>query len=111
MNGGYMGNAQPPVILGQIWQSMLLRAGGGFLGMRKGLEGREMCRKKPSQALMHGRHVIRQLVAQHHALNPRVYGSVLRQEDKEDSDLDILVDPTPETTLFDLGGLQETLFR
>lgn len=68
-----------------------------------------MCQKKPSQALMHGSHVIRQLVAQHHALNPRVYGSVLRQEDKEDSDLDILVDPTPETTLFDLGGLQEAL--
>ena len=68
-----------------------------------------MCRKKPSQALMHGRHVILELVAQHRALNPRVYGSVLRQEDKEDSDLDILVDPTPETTLFDLGGLQEAL--
>lgn len=88
---------------------MLLRTGGRFLGMRKGLEGREMCRKKPSHALMHGRHVIRQIVAQHRALNPRVYGSVLRQEDKEDSDLDILVDPMPETTLFDLGGLQEAL--
>ncbi|WP_220668852.1 nucleotidyltransferase family protein [Paenirhodobacter hankyongi] len=58
---------------------------------------------------MQGRHVIRQLVAQHRASNPRVFGSVLRREDGEDSDLDILVDPMPQTTLFDLGGLQEAL--
>ncbi len=41
--------------------------------------------------------------------NPRVYGSVLHGTDTEDSDLDLLVDPLPETTLFDLGGLQEAL--
>lgn len=68
-----------------------------------------MCQKKPSLAFEQCRHVIRQLVAQHRASNPRVYGSVLRREDTEDSDLDILVDPMPETTLFDLGGLQEAL--
>lgn len=28
-----------------------------------------------------------------HASNPRVFGSVLRGEDTEDSDLDLLVDP------------------
>jgi len=33
---------------------------------------------------------------------------VLRREDTEDNDL-VLVDPMPETTLFDLGGLQEAL--
>ncbi|WP_434289899.1 nucleotidyltransferase family protein [Celeribacter sp. SCSIO 80788] len=75
----------------------------------EGFEGREMCQKKPSLAFEQCRHVIRQLVAQYRASNPRVYGSVLRREDTEDSDLDILVDPMPETTLFDLGGLQEAL--
>ena len=29
--------------------------------------------------------------------------------DGDDSDLDLLVDPSPETTLFDLGGLQVEL--
>lgn len=41
--------------------------------------------------------------------NPRVFGSVLRGEDREGSDLDILVDPLPGTTLLDLGGLQVEL--
>jgi len=68
-----------------------------------------MSHKRPSQALAFGRDVIRQLTVQYRALNPRVYGSVLRGEDREDSDLDILVDLRPEATLFDLGGLQEAL--
>lgn len=38
--------------------------------------------------------------------NPRVFGSVARGEDSEDSDLDILVDPAPKTSLLDLAGLQ-----
>jgi predicted nucleotidyltransferase len=38
--------------------------------------------------------------------NPRVFGSVLRGEDTEGSDLDILVDPAPRTSLLDLAGLQ-----
>ena len=33
----------------------------------------------------------------------------MRGEDREDSDLDILVDALPEATLFDLGGLQMDL--
>ncbi len=43
------------------------------------------------------------------AANPRVFGSVLRGEDSEDSDIDILVDALPGATLFDLGGLQVEL--
>jgi predicted nucleotidyltransferase len=39
--------------------------------------------------------------------NPRVFGSVLTGTDTDASDLDLLVDPLPRTTLFDLGGLQE----
>ena len=41
--------------------------------------------------------------------NPRVFGSVLRGEDRDGSDLDLLVDALPGVTLFDLGGLQMEL--
>lgn len=42
-------------------------------------------------------------------INPRVFGSVLRGDDSEQSDLDLLVDALPGATLFDLGGLQDEL--
>lgn len=61
---------------------------------------------KPSIALASHRQAIRQMVESHRARNARVFGSVVRGEDSEGSDLDILIDPMPETTLFDLGGLQ-----
>ena len=41
--------------------------------------------------------------------NPRVFGSVLRGTDQDGSDLDLLVDAPPGTTLFDLGGLHAEL--
>ncbi len=40
---------------------------------------------------------------------PRVYGSVLRGTDTETSDLDLLVDPLPEATLFQLVDLRDAL--
>ncbi|MHB8529798.1 MAG: nucleotidyltransferase family protein [Caulobacteraceae bacterium] len=43
------------------------------------------------------------------AANPRVFGSAVRGEDKEGSDLDLLVDALPGATLFDLGRLQMEL--
>jgi uncharacterized protein len=64
---------------------------------------------KPSTALILHRNEIRRLVEQSRARNPRVFGSALRGRDTESSDLDILVDPMPGTTLFDLGGLQVAL--
>jgi hypothetical protein len=36
-------------------------------------------------------------------------GSVLHGNDTDASDLDLLVDPMPSATLFDLGGLQDEL--
>ena len=39
--------------------------------------------------------------------NLRVVGSVARGEDIEDSDIDFLVDPLPDASLFTLGGLYE----
>ena len=64
---------------------------------------------KPSQALARHRSEILQIVLAHRALNARVFGSVLRGADTDESDLDILVDPTPETTLFDLGAIRYKL--
>jgi predicted nucleotidyltransferase len=64
---------------------------------------------RPSEALEQRREAIRELVPLFRACNPRVFGSVLRGLDEETSDLDILVDTQPGTTLFDLGGLQEQL--
>lgn len=64
---------------------------------------------KPSMALLHREEMIREAVRRFRVCNPRVFGSVLHGTDAEGSDLDLLVDPLPETTLFDLGGLQLTL--
>jgi uncharacterized protein len=61
---------------------------------------------RPSEILPQHRETIRQLVLQAGMANPRVFGSVLRGEDTEDSDLDILVDPAPRASLLDLAGLQ-----
>jgi hypothetical protein len=38
-----------------------------------------------------------------------VFGSVLHGCDTEESDLDILIDPTPETTLFDISAIRMKL--
>ena len=52
---------------------------------------------------------IRAATARYRTLNPRVFGSVARGADHDGSDLDLLVDTRPDTTLFDLGGLQVDL--
>ncbi|MEQ1667745.1 MAG: nucleotidyltransferase family protein [Sulfuriferula sp.] len=66
---------------------------------------------KPSEALQHNRDSIRQVVMAHRACNPRVFGSVIHGNDVEGSDLDILVDPTAETTLFDIGAIRHELLQ
>ncbi len=66
---------------------------------------------KPSIALEQNRGAIRQIVERHHAVNARVFGSVLAGDDRSDSDLDLLVDPTPETTLFDIGAIRHELLE
>ncbi len=66
---------------------------------------------KPSEALRTNREAIRQVVAAHRATNPRVFGSVVHGEDTDDSDLDILIDPTPDTTLFDIGAIRHELLE
>jgi predicted nucleotidyltransferase len=64
---------------------------------------------RPSEAVNLHRNEIRQIVSAHHALNARVFGSVIHGEDTEDSDLDLLVDPTEETTLLDIAKIQHQL--
>lgn len=64
---------------------------------------------KPSQILHSHRSAIRQIVASHHASNARVFGSVIHGTDTSDSDLDILIDTTPQTTLMDIGAIRHKL--
>lgn len=61
---------------------------------------------RPSIALDLQRDAIRNAASRFAVVNPRVFGAVLHGLDTEGSDLDLLVDPLPGTTLFDLGGLQ-----
>jgi predicted nucleotidyltransferase len=66
---------------------------------------------KPSTALQTNRAAIRIVVERHRACNARVFGSVLHGDDHEGSDLDILIDPTPETTMFDIGAIRHELLQ
>lgn len=45
----------------------------------------------------------------HRATNARVFGSILHGFDTAESDLDILVETTEDTTLFDLGAIRYKL--
>jgi predicted nucleotidyltransferase len=64
---------------------------------------------KPSVALASRRDTVRELAGRFRAGNVRVFGSVLHGDDADGSDLDLLVDPLPGATLFDLGGYQVEL--
>lgn len=66
---------------------------------------------RPSAVLDMKRGAVRELVARFRATNPRVFGSVLVGTDQDGSDLDLLVDALPDTTLLDLGDLQDALER
>ena len=76
------------------------------MGVDGGLPTPEEWGVKPSVRLDENREAIRAAVERRRMTNPRVFGSVLRGEDKEDSDLDILVDALPGASLLDLCGLE-----
>ena len=61
---------------------------------------------RPSQALALHRARIRQIALSHHVQNVRVFGSTLSGDDVEGSDLDLVVEPTAQTTLFDIGAIR-----
>ena len=64
---------------------------------------------RPSVALEAQRQAVRDAARRFRTANPRLFGSALHRTDHEGSDLDLLVDALPGTTLFDLGGLQAEL--
>lgn len=66
---------------------------------------------KPPEALTSNRTAIQRVVESHHARNARVFGSILHSEDTDSSDLDILIDSTPDTTLFDIGAIRHELSK
>ena len=66
---------------------------------------------KPSIALETHRATIRSVVLRRRASHARVFGSVLHGNDQEVSELDILMDPTPGTTMFDMGAIRHELLQ
>lgn len=66
---------------------------------------------KPSDALNLHREAIRQVVESHRGSNARVFGSVVHGDDTETSDPDLLIDPTQETTLLDIGAIRYELHK
>jgi predicted nucleotidyltransferase len=64
---------------------------------------------KLPDALDSHRDAIRRIVESHRARNARVFGSVVHGDDTDASDLDLLIDPTPGTTLIDVAAIQVEL--
>ncbi|MBS0545769.1 MAG: nucleotidyltransferase family protein [Thauera sp.] len=64
---------------------------------------------KPSASLEANRELIRRIVAMHRGSNPRVFGSVVHGDDTDGSDLDLLIDPRPDTSLLDIAQIQVEL--
>ncbi len=61
---------------------------------------------KSSQAFDAYRMFVRRVVEAHQARNLRVFRSIARGEDTASSDLDLLVDTTESTSLFDLAAIE-----
>lgn len=64
---------------------------------------------RPSEVFEKDRRLIREVTSRYRVANPRVFGSVLHGDDEDGSDIDIVVDIQPGTSLFDLTGLQSDL--
>jgi predicted nucleotidyltransferase len=68
-----------------------------------------MARMRPSQVLASRREDVLALARERGATNVRVFGSVARGEDGPSSDIDLLVDFPPGTTLLTVIGLELAL--
>ena len=58
---------------------------------------------KPSVSVAKHGSQVREILDRFRMRNPRLFGSVARGEDAEGSDLDILIEASPGTTLYDLA--------
>ena len=63
---------------------------------------------RPSTRVQQHRDSIRAIVAEHHAVAPRIFGSVARGDDEPGSDVDLLVEFTDEASLLDEIGLRNS---
>jgi uncharacterized protein len=61
---------------------------------------------RPSEALSLPRTQIREIALRHRVSGVRVFGSALHGDDTAESDLDLLVEPTAQTTLMDIGAIR-----
>ena len=61
---------------------------------------------RPTKALSLHRTQIREIALRHRVNGVRVFGSALHGDDTADSDLDLLVEPTAQTTLMDIGAIR-----
>ena len=64
---------------------------------------------RPSEALAAHLDEVREILTRYPVANPFVFGSVARGEDRETSDLDLLVDQNGILTYFDLARLEMEL--
>lgn len=65
---------------------------------------------RPSILLAHKHQELKSIFSRYpFATNPRIFGSVARGEDNENSDLDIMIDILPFTSLFAVARLQDEL--
>jgi predicted nucleotidyltransferase len=64
---------------------------------------------RPSISLENNRSQVREVLQRFGMTNPRVFGSAARGEDTDKSDLDILVDAPPGTSLYDLAAVEVEL--
>jgi len=61
------------------------------------------------ERLQSNKSAVKAIVNRHKGANPRVFGSVARGTATADSDLDLLIDPTDNMTLFDLGAMRREI--
>jgi predicted nucleotidyltransferase len=111
-NAGDESPAYRPHELGPIpAASRAVRAGSRYAFNRSRLltSGSRVFHMNHQHTLSQKRAEILSIAGRYGARNVRVFGSVARAQDDEQSDFDFLVDMEPGRSLFDLGGTQSEL--
>jgi predicted nucleotidyltransferase len=61
---------------------------------------------RPSFSIARHRGQVREILERHRMANSRIFGSTARRDDADGSDLDILIEAPPGTTLYDLARVE-----